>query len=193
MEAFGGLQDRCHGPFITNICTVCAIIRCWEMEYGISTPFRGILKHFELLPRRWVGLPISGGANISEALQLSQEHMHVNISQLVESLVPVLTIAMKKHCLIILVGTLVLLGPVADAATLYDYYDLEISGSGSSGEGSSSGSGSSGDTEEGQCVRPQPLPDPPSPQDDPVLTEIRCHVGCLDRVRVSDKIIIHST
>ncbi len=76
--------------------------------------------------------------------------------------------------------TLVLLSITALAAAVANGasdYDLEISGSGSGEEVYQSGDG------EPQCHLPSVPPDAPPPRDPlPVVTEIRCHAACLQRV-----------
>lgn len=61
-------------------------------------------------------------------------------------------------------------------------YDLETSGSGI-GSGYFPASGDDLDLEQLPCRPPSVRPAPPPSREEPLLTEIRCHVACLQRVR----------
>ena len=84
---------------------------------------------------------------------------------------------------LIVLGLAILCGGVVSQTTDPGLFDTESSGSGlSSGAGSGEGSGGDPST----CVPPQYKPPPNRTFEKEIVTEIRCHLACVELVSCSE-------
>ena len=92
---------------------------------------------------------------------------------------------MGRHCVQISL-LFVLLTAFLVAASPYQHFpggsDMETSGDGSGGSGDLEGSGDGSGDPEPSCKRPDARVPPPANRSEKLLTEIRCHLACVQRV-----------